>query len=54
MSQERLNRLSLLSIAKYMLKHVDYSSLIDDFVAKNARRLIFCESFVLGRGVFSV
>lgn len=52
MSQERFNRLPLLSIEKDKLKHVDYSSSIDDNSCKELmlEELIICESFIFGKG----
>ncbi|XP_050375331.1 uncharacterized protein LOC126792872 [Argentina anserina] len=41
MSHERLNGLALLSIEKDLAHKLDYSSLIETFAAKNARRVIF-------------
>lgn len=41
MSQERLNCLALLSIEKELVHKLDYSSLIETFAAKNARRVVF-------------
>ena len=41
MSQERLNGLAMLSIEKDLADKFDYSSLIETFAAKNARRVIF-------------
>ena len=41
MSQERLNGLAMLSIEKDMVDKLDYTSLIDAFAAKNARRVMF-------------
>ena len=41
MSQERLNRLAMLSIETAMVEKLDYRSLMDDFAGKNARRSIF-------------
>ncbi|CAN6541615.1 unnamed protein product [Malus baccata var. baccata] len=41
MLQERLNGLALISIESDFLDKIDYEDLIDDFVAKNARRAIF-------------
>lgn len=41
MSQERLNGLALLSIEKELVHKLDYSSLIETFAAKNARRVVF-------------
>ena len=41
MLQERLNGLAMLSIENEMVKEIDYSSIISDFVAKNPRRTVF-------------
>lgn len=41
MSQERLNGLAILSIERKMIEHLDYTSLIDIFAAKTARRAVF-------------
>ncbi|XP_042374434.1 zinc finger MYM-type protein 1-like [Zingiber officinale] len=41
MSQERLNGLAMLSIKKKIVEHLDYTSLIDIFAAKTARRVVF-------------
>ena len=41
MSQERLNGLAMISIEKNMVEKLDYTSLISDFAAKNARRSCF-------------
>ncbi|KAJ9565715.1 LOW QUALITY PROTEIN: hypothetical protein OSB04_001681 [Centaurea solstitialis] len=38
MSQERLNRLAILSIESRLLANIDYDRLIDDFASRNARR----------------
>ena len=40
MLQDRLNVLAILSIESEVLKLLDYKTLINDFVAKKARRLI--------------
>jgi len=41
MSQERLNGLAMISIEKNMVEKLEYTSLISDFAAKNARRSCF-------------
>ena len=41
MSQEMLNELTTLSIERDMAKEIDYTSVIGDFAARNARRAIF-------------
>ncbi|XP_028121102.1 zinc finger MYM-type protein 1-like [Camellia sinensis] len=41
MSQERLNGLAILSIEKDLVDKLDYTNLISDFAAKNARRVVF-------------
>ncbi|KAL1194232.1 hypothetical protein V5N11_035196 [Cardamine amara subsp. amara] len=41
MSQERLNGLAMISIEKAMVKNLNYTSLMDDFAEKNARRVVF-------------
>ncbi|XP_040369370.1 zinc finger MYM-type protein 1-like [Rosa chinensis] len=41
MSQERLNGLAMLSIEKDLVEKLEYSSLVETFAAKNARRVIF-------------
>ncbi|XP_010472491.1 PREDICTED: zinc finger MYM-type protein 1-like [Camelina sativa] len=41
MSQERLSGLALLSIERAMVEEIDYETLMNDFAAKNSRRLIF-------------
>ncbi|KAI3684617.1 hypothetical protein L6452_33841 [Arctium lappa] len=40
MTQERLNGLALIAIESGLLENVDYEDLIDDFISKNARRMI--------------
>ena len=40
MLQDRLNELAILSIESEVLKLLDYKTLINDFAAKKARRLI--------------
>lgn len=40
MPQERLNELTMLSIENKIVEHHDYSSLIDIFAAKTARRVL--------------
>jgi hypothetical protein len=40
-SQERLNRLAILSIEKKMLENLEYKNLISNFASQKARRLIF-------------
>ena len=40
MLQDRLNELTILSIESEMLELFDYKTLINDFTAKKARRLI--------------
>jgi hypothetical protein len=41
MSQERLNRLVILSIEKEMLKKLEYKNLISNFASQKARRMHF-------------
>ncbi|PRQ40050.1 putative HAT dimerization domain-containing protein [Rosa chinensis] len=41
MSQERLNGLAMLSIEKDLVEKLEYSSLVETFATKNARRVIF-------------
>ena len=41
MSQEKLNGLAMISIEKAMVKNLNYTSLMDDFAEKNARRVVF-------------
>ena len=41
MSQERLNGLAILSIEKYILRKIDFDTIINDFASKNAKRYIF-------------
>lgn len=41
MLQERLNELAMLSIETAMVERLDYTSLMNDFAGKNARRSIF-------------
>ena len=41
MSQDRLNSLALIYIENDFLKNIDYEQIINDFTAKNARRMIF-------------
>ncbi|XP_028097893.1 uncharacterized protein LOC114297633 [Camellia sinensis] len=41
MSQKRLNGLAILSIEKDLVDKLDYTNLISDFAAKNARRVVF-------------
>ena len=41
MSQERLSRLTILSIEKNMLEKIDYKSLINNFASKRARKMTF-------------
>lgn len=41
MSQERLNRLAMLFIEKDMVENLEYSILISNFSAQNARRINF-------------
>ncbi|PRQ31335.1 putative HAT dimerization domain-containing protein [Rosa chinensis] len=38
MTQDRLNRLAILTIERNMLVNVDYEKIIDDFASRNARR----------------
>ncbi|XP_028121906.1 zinc finger MYM-type protein 1-like [Camellia sinensis] len=44
MSQERLNELAILSIENDLVDKLDYTNLISDFAAKNARRVVFKRS----------
>ena len=41
MSQERLNRLAILSIEKNMLEKINYKSLINNFASKRTRKMKF-------------
>jgi len=41
MSQQRLNKLSLLSIEKYFLNEINYNNLINNFVLQKARKINF-------------
>ena len=41
MSQERLNRLVILSIEQYFVENIKYKSLISNFVAETVCRIIF-------------
>jgi hypothetical protein len=41
MSQERLNRLAILSIEKDLLENIEYKSLISNFVAETVCKIIF-------------
>jgi hypothetical protein len=41
MSQERLNKLAILSIEQDLLKNIEYKSLINNFIAKTICRVIF-------------
>jgi hypothetical protein len=41
MSQERLNRLIILSIEQDLLENIEYKSLISNFVTKLVCRVIF-------------
>jgi uncharacterized protein YpmS len=41
MSQERLNRLVILSIEQYLLENIEYKSLISNFVVETVCRIIF-------------
>ena len=41
MSQEKLNRLAILSIEQDLLENIEYKSLISNFVAKTICRVIF-------------
>ena len=41
MSQERLNRLVILSIKQDLLENIEYKSLISNFVAKTVCNVIF-------------
>ncbi|CAA0359097.1 unnamed protein product [Arabidopsis thaliana] len=43
MSQDRLNRLAILSIERAMLEKIDYATVMDDFAEKNASRIIFTQ-----------
>ena len=39
MSQERLNRLVILSIESELLEHLEYNNIISDFVTEKIRRI---------------
>ena len=41
MSQERLNGLAILSIEQDLLKNIEYTSLISNFVTETVCRVIF-------------
>ena len=41
MSQERLNRLVILSIEQDLLKNIEYKSLINNFVTETICKVIF-------------
>jgi hypothetical protein len=41
MSQEKLNRLAILSIEQDLLENIEYKNLINNFVAKILCRVIF-------------
>jgi len=41
MSQQRLNKLALLSIEKYFLNEINYDNLIDTFISQKARKINF-------------
>ena len=41
MSQERLNKLAILSIEQDLLKNIEYKSLINNFIAETICRVIF-------------
>lgn len=41
MSQDRLNSFALISIENNFLKNLDYERIINDFVTKNVKRMIF-------------
>jgi hypothetical protein len=41
MSQERLNKLAILSIEQDLLENIEYKSLISNFAAQTVRRDIF-------------
>jgi len=41
MSQQRLNRLALLSIENYFLNEINYDNLIDNFVSQKAQKINF-------------
>ena len=41
MSQERLNKLAILSIEQDLLENIEYKSLISNFVAQTVHRDIF-------------
>ena len=41
MSQDRLNSLAFISIENNFLKNLDYKRIINDFIAKNTKRMLF-------------
>jgi len=41
MSQQRLKRLTLLSIEKYFLNKINYNNLIDNFASQKTQKIIF-------------
>ncbi|KAG5618966.1 hypothetical protein H5410_018790 [Solanum commersonii] len=41
MSQEKLNELAILSIEKELSKQINYETVTNDFVSKNARKVDF-------------
>ena len=45
MSHERLKRLTMISIENEYLDKLDFDNLIEEFILKNTRRVIFFESY---------
>ena len=51
MSQERLNKLAILSIEQDLLKNIEYKSLINNFIAETICRVIFQLFFFLKKKI---
>jgi hypothetical protein len=41
MKQERLNALAIIALECDMLEKIDYESIIEDFISKNTKRMMF-------------
>jgi hypothetical protein len=41
MKQERLNALAIITLECDMLEKIDYESIIEDFISKNTKRMMF-------------
>ena len=54
MSQERLNRLAILSIEKGMLEKFDYKNLVKNFISQKSRKISLFRRSVLQRQVVIV